>query len=84
MRIGLVIERFDPQRGGAEYWTFQFAQRLLARGHEVHVVAEQFSEAGLRLPVVPQGNWADPLHRPRSLWPILGAASPSPLSKTEK
>ena len=35
MRIGLVIQHFDPHRGGAEHWTYQFALRLLAGGHEV-------------------------------------------------
>jgi len=52
MRIGLVIEHFDPQRGGAEQWTFQFAGRLLERGHEVHVVAQEFSPAARRIPIV--------------------------------
>ena len=42
MRVGLVVERFDPARGGAESWTWQFASRLVARGHEVHVVAFDF------------------------------------------
>ena len=42
MKIGLVVERFDPARGGAEHWTTQFARRLVARGHEVHVVAFDF------------------------------------------
>jgi UDP-glucose:(heptosyl)LPS alpha-1,3-glucosyltransferase len=39
MNIGLVIESLDLARGGAEQWTSQFAQWLLAAGHEVHVVA---------------------------------------------
>jgi UDP-glucose:(heptosyl)LPS alpha-1,3-glucosyltransferase len=43
MRIGLVIEHFNPHRGGAEQWTYQFTERLLAGGHEVHVVANCFS-----------------------------------------
>jgi UDP-glucose:(heptosyl)LPS alpha-1,3-glucosyltransferase len=38
MKIGLILERFDPGRGGLENWTWQFAQRLVARGHDVHVV----------------------------------------------
>ncbi len=29
MKIALVLERFDPQRGGLEHWTWQFARRLL-------------------------------------------------------
>jgi UDP-glucose:(heptosyl)LPS alpha-1,3-glucosyltransferase len=51
MRIGLVLDRFEPPRGGREQWTFAFAQRLAARGHEVHVVARKLGEAALRLPV---------------------------------
>ena len=42
MRIGLVLERFDPTRGGLENWSWQFARSLVARGHEVHVVAFEF------------------------------------------
>lgn len=38
MRIGLVIERFDPRRGGLEQWCVQHVRELLLRGHEVHVV----------------------------------------------
>ena len=51
MQIGLAIEQFDPQRGGAENWTYQFARQLLAEGHEVHVVARDFSGPGAELPV---------------------------------
>jgi UDP-glucose:(heptosyl)LPS alpha-1,3-glucosyltransferase len=39
VKIGLVLEKFDPQMGGLEHWTWQFAQQLLARGHEVHIIA---------------------------------------------
>src|SRR5438477_10528971 len=42
MKIGLVLEHFDPARGGLEHWTWQFARRLAGRGHEVHVVAFEF------------------------------------------
>ena len=42
MKIGLILEQFDPARGGLEHWTWQFAGDLLARGHEVHVVAFEF------------------------------------------
>ncbi len=42
MKIGLILERFDPERGGLEHWTWQFARRLVARGHQVHVVAFEF------------------------------------------
>lgn len=47
MKIGLVIERFDPQRGGAENWTYQHAIALACRGHEVHVICESVSPAGI-------------------------------------
>ena len=42
MKIGLVLETFDPARGGLESWTWQFARSLVQRGHEVHVVAFEF------------------------------------------
>src|SRR4029077_2973580 len=42
MKVGIVVERFDPARGGAENWTQQFARCLVARGHEVHVAAFDF------------------------------------------
>ena len=32
MRIGLVVERFDPLRGGLEQWTYRFAQQLAGGG----------------------------------------------------
>ena len=62
MKIGLVLERFDPQKGGLENWTWQFAHRLLAGGHEVHVLAFEFAEsatrAGLHLhrPAMPESR----------------------------
>ena len=52
MKIGLVISRFEPRRGGAELWTFEFAKRLVARGHEVHVVSTAFAEETSALPFV--------------------------------
>src|SRR5581483_4302281 len=52
MKVALALESFDPQRGGLEQWTWQFAQALLQRGHEVHVVAFHFAAnqapAGIR------------------------------------
>ncbi len=44
MKVGLVLQQFDPPRGGLEQWTSRFAQQLIERGHEVHVVAERFGE----------------------------------------
>lgn len=43
MRIALVIEEYDPHRGGAEQWTWQFARQTANWGHEVHVVARRFA-----------------------------------------
>jgi UDP-glucose:(heptosyl)LPS alpha-1,3-glucosyltransferase len=51
MRIGLVVERFDPLRGGLEQWTYRFARELLARGHEVHVVSREFAGRAASLPI---------------------------------
>ena len=42
MKIGLVLDHFDPRRGGVEQWTWQLAARLLQAGHEVHVIAAGF------------------------------------------
>ena len=53
MKIALVIDRLDPRRGGAEQWTFQHAERLLARGHEVHVVAQGVNGPAAQLDIVP-------------------------------
>ena len=65
MRIALVIDHLDPRRGGAEQWTFQHAERLLARGHEVHVVAQAVNGPAARLGVVPHelGRIRSVLHR---------------------
>lgn len=52
VKVGLVLESFDPQKGGLEQWTWQFATRLLARGHEVHVVACRFADPGDNLQVI--------------------------------
>ncbi|MGA2621133.1 MAG: glycosyltransferase family 4 protein [Thermoguttaceae bacterium] len=52
MKIGLVIDCLDPRRGGAEQWTLQHAERLLARGHEVHVVAQDIAGRAAQLPIV--------------------------------
>jgi len=52
MRVGLVIEHFNPHRGGAEQWTWQFTEQLLAAGCEVHVVAGCFAESTRSMPIV--------------------------------
>ena len=55
MRIGLIGDEFDPEGGGAERWTAQFADHLLAAGHEVHVITFKAASPrpGLRLHVLP-------------------------------
>jgi UDP-glucose:(heptosyl)LPS alpha-1,3-glucosyltransferase len=53
MRVALVIDHFDPRRGGAELWACQHAGQLLARGHEVHLVAQDLSGPAKQLGVVP-------------------------------
>ena len=60
MRIGLVIESFDPRRGGVEQWTAQFARWVAAAGHELHVVAKSFADGasawGVTPHLVPAGS----------------------------
>ena len=52
MRVALVLEQFEPLRGGLEQWTVRFAAGLLDRGHEVHVVARSFDTRTRELPVI--------------------------------
>ena len=58
MRVGIVINRFDPQIGGAELWTHRYAHWLLEQDCEVHVIARSFatSSATRRLFHVPLAN----------------------------
>lgn len=44
MKVGLVVEHFDPRRGGLESWSWQFAQAMVERGHELHVLARTFAD----------------------------------------
>lgn len=53
MKIGLVLEHFDPARGGLENWTWQFAGRLVRCGHEVHVIACDFAREDFPGRVIP-------------------------------
>lgn len=69
MNVGLVIERFDPRRGGAEQWTWQFAQRLIERGHQVHVTARSFTAPEHRLAVC-----EEPIDAPQSRIEFAAAA----------
>lgn len=52
MRVGLVLEEFDPSHGGLEQWTSQFASCLAQKGHEVHVVARRFAKSAATLPII--------------------------------
>jgi UDP-glucose:(heptosyl)LPS alpha-1,3-glucosyltransferase len=65
MEIAIAIDYFDPDRGGAEQWTYQFVKSLLRKGHHVHVVAQAFSEDTLKLPLVPHvlGRIRSRMHR---------------------
>ena len=60
MRIGLVLEQFDPARGGREQWTWSYTQRLLELGHEVHLVARSCSSKARRLPIAYHAIQCDP------------------------
>ncbi len=42
MKIGLVLEKFDPHKGGLEHWTWQFAGQLQHAGCDVHIIAFEF------------------------------------------
>lgn len=44
LRVGFLIDRWEPSRGGAERACAQLAQHLLERGHEVHAFAESAGE----------------------------------------
>lgn len=60
MRIALVLEHYDPRRGGTEQWTCRFVRTLLERGHQVHIVAAD------RSPLAPDGIIYHPFKRSRS------------------
>ncbi|MBX7167272.1 MAG: glycosyltransferase family 4 protein [Pirellulales bacterium] len=60
-RIGLVLDRFDPRRGGVEQWTYQYVRFLLAAGHEVHALARDFAPA-----IAASGCHVHRLEAPRS------------------
>lgn len=48
MRIGIVINEFDPARGGMAEWCRQLVVALASRGHELRLVSQRFGE--MRLP----------------------------------
>ncbi|HPA17698.1 MAG TPA: glycosyltransferase family 4 protein [Verrucomicrobiae bacterium] len=47
MRVGLILNRFDPSWGGLENWTCHYARWLAEEGHGVHVVAFVIKSAAL-------------------------------------
>jgi len=53
MKIGLVSRHFNPDRGGAEQWTWHLANRAVAAGYEVHVIAQNFAPATRGPAIVP-------------------------------
>jgi len=69
MRIGLVVEQFDPRRGGLEQWSAQFAHRMVQRGHEVHVASCRFGPQVNEWPIV-----RHPLEGVRSMLAFAQAA----------
>ncbi|MHC4982881.1 MAG: glycosyltransferase, partial [Planctomycetota bacterium] len=53
MKIGLVIERMDPSRGGREASTAEVAAALAERGHQVEVLCQSGSWQAEGVAVVP-------------------------------
>ena len=43
MKIALAILNAEPERGGAERYTLDLASALVARGHEVYLLASRFA-----------------------------------------
>jgi len=52
MKIAIVIEHFNPKRGGAETYTASLVERLVAEGHEVHLFAGDWTLEPLGLTMV--------------------------------
>ncbi len=73
MKVGLVLERFDPERGGLEHWTWQFAKQLVNLGHEVHVITSEFVNPGPDVPLIwhPVEESSSPLQRAKSMESVL-------------
>ena len=73
MKIGLVLDHFDPQRGGVEQWTLQFARHLIALKHEVHVIASGFGSDVGRCGVIshPFRNFRSKLQRAQAAEDVL-------------
>jgi UDP-glucose:(heptosyl)LPS alpha-1,3-glucosyltransferase len=50
MKIGIAIETFDPQRGGAERMVDFIARQLAQRGHEIHVLCHKAAPDSATVP----------------------------------
>jgi UDP-glucose:(heptosyl)LPS alpha-1,3-glucosyltransferase len=62
LKIALVIDRFDPRRGGGEGYVVTLARALAKRGHQVHVFTQGWvgGEEGIafhRLSIVSYPRW---------------------------
>ncbi|MCR8692912.1 glycosyltransferase family 4 protein [Rhodococcus pyridinivorans] len=55
LRVGLVVPRFTPFRGGVETYTAQAASALASKGAEVTVITQMPRDAGLPLRVALDG-----------------------------
>jgi glycosyltransferase involved in cell wall biosynthesis len=73
-RVAIVLDRFDPEVGGLESWTYQFVTALLERGYEVHVAAAEFAATNLPITVhrVPRETspWEQALRVEETLRPV--------------
>lgn len=63
MKIAIVIERFEPWRGGAETSTQELARLLAARGHDIHIITttNAIAPPGLTTHCIPGGTLLRPL-----------------------
>jgi UDP-glucose:(heptosyl)LPS alpha-1,3-glucosyltransferase len=76
MKIALVIDHFDPRRGGGESYTVSLGRVLVRSGHEVHVFAHTWAEVGEgirfhRLPLISYPRWAKSLSLALSAYQAL-------------
>jgi UDP-glucose:(heptosyl)LPS alpha-1,3-glucosyltransferase len=51
MKIAIVVERFEPRRGGLERYSFDLAEWLAGAGHDVHVLSFALGPEAERLAV---------------------------------
>lgn len=75
LRVGFLIDRWDPRRGGAEQALDLLARRLIADGHDVHAfgLGAGAGAVGTFHPVAVSG--ATRARRERNLGPALVAAA---------